>query len=151
MTTWSILTGKVLEANFNLQNVDYSNFEVYSFSEKHTAYYQDWATKILLKSSRPLPNQESIDPRDYFDTKNVGGNIKNQTTFLEHKQKVYYEFRLIEIIDPYTVKEHCSFIFPFYDIDKFQHLLFNDQGNMMFERLKNARSFLYQIEKAPKP
>ena len=99
--------------------MDYSNFEVYSFSENHTAYYQDWATKILLKSIRPLPNQESIDPRDYFDTKNLGGNIKNQTTFLEHKQKVYFEFRLIEIIDPFTVKEHCSFIFPFYDIDKF--------------------------------
>jgi hypothetical protein len=75
--------------------------------------------------------------------------MRNQTTFLEHKQKIYYEFRLIEIIDPYTVKEHCSFVFPYYDRDKFQHLLFNDKGDLMFERLKNARAFLYQREPVP--
>jgi hypothetical protein len=58
LTTWSILTGKVLEPHFNIEKegVDYSDFEVYSFSEYHLAYYQDWATKVLLKSKTPQPN-----------------------------------------------------------------------------------------------
>jgi hypothetical protein len=64
-------------------------------------------------------------------------------------EKTFYEFRLIEIISESEVKEHLSYIFPYYGGDKYtQYMFFSDDMNFMLERLINARAFLYLRESA---
>lgn len=56
-------------------------------------------------------------------------------------------FKLIEILNDKEVKEHFSFIFPYYGGGKAtQHMFFSKSGDRwyMFERLINARAFIYK-------
>ena len=50
--------------------------------------------------------------------------------------KKFYEFRLIEIMGAQEIKEHYSFIHPFYE-GSLQRIYFSDDGEYMYERLIN--------------
>lgn len=53
----------------------------------------------------------------------------------------YKRFKLIEIIDETTVKEHLSFIHPVYAA---QDLYFNDKFDMMIQKLENVKVRIYK-------
>lgn len=114
LITWSVLTGKLMTDTFitnsNLSQ-DYSNYEVFKFKEMDHVYSKHWYNKILLKSKTPL---KDVDENKFFDPSQTKTHIENQLSFIKKIQKDFYEFKLIEIISSEEVREHCTFIHPFY-------------------------------------
>jgi hypothetical protein len=76
-------------------------------------------------------------------------NIKSQVSFIKKSEKSFYEFRLIEIINEREVKEHLSFIHPFYEDKTCQNIFFSQDTDYMFEHLSNQRFFLYKKVQGP--
>lgn len=62
-------------------------------------------------------------------------------------QKKFHNFKLIEIVNEYEVKEHFTFIHPFYGKGNYQRIYISDNMEYMIERLVNQRIFLYQKQK----
>lgn len=62
--------------------------------------------------------------------------------FIKKIKKTFYEFKLIEIINEREVKEHFSFIHPYYESMKL--IYFSSDGRYMYERLINSRLFIYE-------
>ncbi len=40
--------------------------------------------------------------------------MKNQVSFIKKLKKTLYEFKLVEILSENELKEHFSYVFPFY-------------------------------------
>lgn len=75
-------------------------------------------------------------------------HIKSQISFIKKSEKAFYEYKVIEIINEREVKEHLSFVHPFYE-GKVQNIFFSQDNEYMFEHLFNQRYFLYK--KVPGP
>ncbi len=69
--------------------------------------------------------------------------MKDQVSYIKKTKKAFHEFKLIEIISETEVKEHLSFIFPFYAAT-LQHMFFSSDMQYMHEKLINSRQFLYK-------
>ena len=52
-------------------------------------------------------------------------------------QKKFHNFKMIEIINEYEVKEHFTFTHPFYGVGNYQRIYFSDDLEYMLERLVN--------------
>jgi hypothetical protein len=124
LRTWSVLTGKSrmewnLKANHTHQ--DYSNFEIFKGSENYI-YKREWYTKILLKSKTPIAD---YDENQFFDPEMTKTHMKAQVSYVKKSQKNFYEYKLIEIINEREVKEHLSFIHPFFEDRSVQNMFFS--------------------------
>jgi hypothetical protein len=62
--------------------------------------------------------------------------------------KKFYKFRLIEIKDNQEVKEHFSFVHPFYE-KQFHRLFFSDDLEYMLER-HEQNVFIYKRQNKPR-
>ena len=100
---------------------------------------------MLLKSKKPV---ENYDETKFFDKEMTKSYMKSQVSFIKRTEKNFYEFRLIEIVNEREVKEHMSFIHPFYEDRKRQGIYISNDCRMMFEVLSDGRYFLYQREQA---
>lgn len=45
-------------------------------------------------------------------------NLKNQVSYMMGLKKRVYEFRLVEIISENELREHFSFLFPYYSTEE---------------------------------
>ena len=89
---------------------------------------------------------ENYDETKFFDKEMTKSYMKSQVSFLKRTEKNFYEFKLIEIVNEREVKEHMTFVHPFYEDKKRQFLYISNDCKMMFEILNNGRYFLYQKE-----
>lgn len=48
----------------------------------------------------------------------IQSNMKHQINYIKSLHKVFYEFKLVEIMSDSEVKEHLSFVFPHYETPK---------------------------------
>lgn len=69
--------------------------------------------------------------------------MKSQVSYIKKTSKTFHEYKLIEIISEREVKEHLSFIFPYYN-GTVQHMFFSSDLQYMHEKLVNARQFMYK-------
>lgn len=118
---------------------DYSDYELYKWSEADHVYRENWYTKLLIRKKHPI--KENLD-QHYFG-KHEQPHLKNQIPFISSIEKEFYEFKLIEITSETSIKEHCTFVHPFYKGQE-QFLYFSDTTDLMIERLANQRVFLYR-------
>jgi hypothetical protein len=138
-----VTTGKIRmewDLSINEEKLDYSDFELFKCNENDTIYSREWYPKILLKSKTPI---KSYDENTFFDPDMVKSHLKSQISFIKRTEKNFYEFRLIEIINEREVKEHLSFIHPFYEDRKRQAIYISNTTEFMFEVLPNGRYFMY--------
>ncbi len=146
LTTWSTLSGKVrYEWDLSLNegnNLDFSKFKIFQFDSKHQVFQREWFTKTLLISKDPI-DKSKIDEKLFFHPDELKSNMMNQATFVKRRDKEYHEFKLIEIVSQDKVREVASFIYPYWKGQQ-QYLYFNDEGDMMFERLFFERQQIYQ-------
>ena len=98
--------------------MDYSQYDIYTFDEQHYAYHQDWAKRVLLKCKTPYP--EAVDEATFYDPQMIKSNMKHQVNYIKSLHKVFYEFKLVEIMSDREVKEHLSFVFPHYETARVQ-------------------------------
>ena len=137
MTTWGVLTGKIrMEWHLKHNNTgqDYSGFEVYKTNDDYFAYNREWFNKILLKSKTPIID---YDENQFFDANMTKAHIKSQVSFIKKSEKHFYEFRLIEILNEREVKEHLTFVHPFYEDRRCQNIFFSQDTEYMYEHLSN--------------
>lgn len=125
ITTWGTLNGKV-RMEWNLSNneslaQDFSGYEIFRYSDSHLVYDREWSSKILLKSIEPV---EGIDDSTFFDPNQTKAHMKSQVSYIKKTPKTFHEYKLIEIINEREVKEHLSFVFPFYN-GTLQHMFFS--------------------------
>lgn len=115
LRTWGVLNGKI-RMEWNLSNnrtdQDYSNFEVYKWWDEGTHYCRKWFSKILIKSKTPI---HDYDENQFFDSSMTKSHLRSQISFVKKSEKAFYEYKVIEIINEREVKEHLSFIHPFYE------------------------------------
>jgi|LauGreDrversion4_2_1035121.scaffolds.fasta_scaffold44840_2 hypothetical protein len=73
-------------------------------------------------------------------------NMRGQVPYIKRIPKTFYEFRVIEIVNEREIKEHFSFVFPYYGGGErnIQHMFFSNDLFYMIERLVNARAFIYK-------
>jgi hypothetical protein len=146
LASWDVVTGKLVQKERSIVDAtgqDYSNYEIYTYSESHTAYHQEWSQRVLLKCKTPV--SESIDENHFYDPSMTKSNMKSQVSYIKRTKKTFFEFRLVEIISDREVKEHFSFVFPYYGGGtNIQHIFFSEDKEFMLERLINARAFLYK-------
>ncbi len=143
LTTWSVLNGKIrMEWNLddNEQVQDFSGYEIFKYNNKHQVYNREWYSRILIKSKKPV---ENVDESQFYDPAQTKVHMKSQVSYIKRLDKHFYEFKLIEIISDREVKEHFSFVFPFY-AGTLQHMFFSSDLEYMYERLENQREFLYK-------
>ncbi len=79
----------------------------------------------------------------------VKTTLKNTKSYIEEIKKEFRNFKLIEIINEFEVKEHLTFVHPFYGIggsSKYQRLYISDNMKHMIERLDNQRVIFYKRE-----
>lgn len=74
-------------------------------------------------------------------------SLENNKPHVRNMQKKFHNFKMIEIINEREVKEHFTFIHPFYGKGKYQRIYLSDNMEYMLERLVNQRVFLYQKQK----
>jgi hypothetical protein len=148
LRTWGVLNGKIrMEWNLsaNKTDQDYSNFEVYKWWDEGTHYNRKWFNKILIKSKTPI---HDYDENLFFDPNMTKSHLRSQISFVKKSEKAFYEYKLIEIINEREVKEHISFIHPFYE-GQCQNIFFSHDHEYMFEHLFNQRYFLYKKVQGP--
>ena len=68
----------------------------------------------------------------------------NNVAYTSLVQKAFHDYKLIEIINEYEIKEHFSFIHPFYGVGKYQRIYISENMDYMLERLINQKVLLYQ-------
>ena len=143
LTTWDVLTGKIKKmCRLQESNQDYSNYELFQFDDKATVYKREWYDKILIRSKTPIAN---YDENQFFAPEQYNPYIKRQTTFIKSIKKEFYEYKLIEVVNEHEVKEHFSFIHPFYDKMQMMHYLYiNNTQDLMLERIAFSKLFLYR-------
>ena len=125
MRTWGVLTGKIrMEWNLsaNKTGQDYSNYDVFMFNEDNVTYTREWFNKILIKSKEPI---EAYDENTFFDPQMTKANIKSQVSYVKKAEKNFYHWKLIEIINEREVKEHLSFVHPYYEAGQVQNIFFS--------------------------
>lgn len=144
LTTWNAVTGK-LEGVHHLEGLDLSGYEIYSYESIDITYKTDWyLPRALLKSIEPL---ENVTDDSYFEPEMLRTSLENNKSYIRVMQKKFHNFKLIEIINEIEVKEHFTFIHPFYGIGKYQRIYISDNMDYMLERLINQRVFVYQRQK----
>jgi hypothetical protein len=63
-------------------------------------------------------------------------------SYVSTLEKKFFRFRVIEILEDEVVKEHFSFVHPYYGDDKYQRLFFSEKLDRMLER-QEQNVFLY--------
>jgi len=61
---------------------------------------------------------ENYDETKFFDKEMTKSYMKSQVSFIKRTEKNFYEFKLIEIVNEREVKEHMTFVHPFYEDKK---------------------------------
>lgn len=84
------------------------------------------------------------DENNFFDPELTKGHIKSQISYVKKAEKNFYVWKLIEIINEREVKEHFTYIHPFYEDRQVQNIFFSQDTEYMFEHLINQRYFLYK-------
>jgi hypothetical protein len=141
LSTWNIMTGK-LESTHKLTNFDISDYEIYSYEAQDISYKMNWCnSKILLKQKAAL---ENITDEDYYDPEMLRTSLSNNKSHLKILGKTFHNFKVIEIVNEYEIKEHFTFVHPFYGVGKYQRIYMSSNLEYMLERLQNQRVFLYQ-------
>jgi hypothetical protein len=84
----------------------------------------------------------------YFDEIALRTSLENNTPYIKLVGKKYHNFKLIEIINESEIKEHFTFIHPFYGVGKYQRIYFSENNEYMLERLVNQKVTLYHRKKA---
>eukprot|EP00347_Sterkiella_histriomuscorum_P017370 403349643 len=144
LRTWGVLTGKIrMEWNLsaNKTGQDYSEYEIYKCNEDNSTYCREWYNKILIRSKEPISD---YDENNFFNPELTKGFIKSQISYVKKAEKNFYEWKLIEIINEREVKEHFSYIHPFYEDRAVQNIFFSQDTEYMYEHLVNQRYFLYK-------
>lgn len=59
------------------------------------------------------------DDQKFYDPEMLKTSLENNTPYISIEQKKFHEFKLIEIMNENEVKEHFSFIHPFYGKGKY--------------------------------
>lgn len=103
-------------------------------------YNREWYNKILLKCKTPI---EGFDENQFFDPKQIQCSIENQISFVKKSPKKFYLFKVIEIVNEKEVKEHATFIKPYYANSK-QFVYFSQNMEYMIESFFNSRVYLFK-------
>lgn len=112
MTTWSVVTGKMLEQHKLKQVIDFKKYSVYQCEPADETYKREWyQPHCLLKCSDSV----AVNEDEYFDEKFMKTSLDNNTAYLKIVQKVFHELKMIEIKNEREVIEHFSFVHPEYN------------------------------------
>jgi len=105
----------------------------------------DWyQPRALLIQRDPLTN---MTDDQYYEPEQLRTSLENNKPYVKIMQKKFHNFKLIEILNEFEVKEHFTFIHPFYGKGSYQRIFLSDNLEYMFERLVNQRCYLYHKQK----
>jgi hypothetical protein len=81
LTTWSVVTGKILEQNKIKNEIDFSSYGVYSCETLDTTYKREWYQPYcLLKCKNAV---ENIEETKFFDPTMLQTSLENNTAYLK--------------------------------------------------------------------
>jgi hypothetical protein len=63
--------------------------------------------------------------------------LENCSNFNKNLPKKFHKFKLIEILNEHTIKEHFTFVHTFYGKGKYQRIYIADNMQYILERLVN--------------
>lgn len=134
LTTWNAMTGK-LEQVHELKDIDLSSYDLYEYESFDLTYKMDWyQPRALLLQRTPL---ENMTDDQYFDPEMLRTSLENNKPYIKIMPKKYHNFKLIEIVNEIEIKEHFTFIHPFYGVGSYQRIYLSDNLEYMMERLVN--------------
>lgn len=64
-------------------------------------------------------------------------SLENNKPYIKIMQKKFHNFKMIEIVNEYEVKEHFTFTHAFYGTGNYQRIYFSENMEYMLERLVN--------------
>lgn len=70
--------------------------------------------------------------------------LNNGRNILDCENHCLYHYRIIEIVSPSEVVEHMNFTMP--RKSDYHRMYFSEDKNLMFEKLMNHESFIYERE-----
>lgn len=77
----------------------------------------DWyQPKALLIQKNAL---ENMTDDQYFEPEMLRTSLENNKPYIKIMQKKFHNFKLIEIINECEIKEHFTFIHPFFGVGKY--------------------------------
>ena len=88
-----------------------------------------------------------MDDKGYYDADQLRTSLSNNTPYISIEKKTFHNFKLIEILNEFEVKEHFTFVFAFHGKGKYQRIYLSDNMEYLLERLNNQRVYLYQKKK----
>ena len=147
ITTWSVLTGKVdNKSKMTVSMIEskqdaYANYEIYRNGPADITYRSEWYQRHILLVDKKNPVTD-VDQVRFFDGR-INSELGADTSYVSTLEKKFYRFRVIEIMDTQEVKEHFSFVHPYYGDDKYQRLFFSEDLDLMLER-QDQNVFLYR-------
>ena len=137
ITTWSVLTGKIDPRSLALNSMDiksqlepFNDYEIFRNNKEDNTYRCEWYQNRTLLIN--LRNPVNIDEVQFFGER-LKSDFGLNSSFVSTVEKKFYKFRYIEIQEGQEVKEHFSFIHPFYE-KQFHRLYFSDDLLHMIER-----------------
>ena len=152
ITTWSVLTGKIDPRSATLNGLgqqsqleSFADYEIFRNNKEDNTYRSEWYQKNTLLIN--LKNPVNIDEVQFFGDR-LKSDFGVNSSFVSTVDKKFYNFRLIEILETQEVKEHFSFVHPFYE-KQFHRLFFNDDLQYMIER-HEQNVFLYKRNNKPR-
>lgn len=80
---------------------------------------------------------EGYDDDKYFDADMLRTSLENNKAYIRLLGKKFHRFMVVEIMNEYEVKEHFTFIHPFYGKGTYQRLYLANNIEFMLERLIN--------------
>lgn len=63
--------------------------------------------------------EEGWDDKKFYNPEMLATSLKNNTPYISIERKEFRRFKMIEILDSGLVKEHFTFIHPFYGVGKY--------------------------------
>lgn len=80
---------------------------------------------------------EGYDENKFYPPDMLRTSLKNNKPYITIMAKKFHNFKMIEIINEFEIKEHFTFVHAFYGLGNYQRLYLSENLEYMLERLVN--------------
>ena len=115
LTTWNILTGKVVHKN--TADVDLTGYEMYQYEDIDVTYKREWCQpKCLLREIKAV---EGYSDEKFYDPEFLKATFEGNKPYTRILGKTFHRYKMIEIMSEREVKVLTSFVHVFYGKGKY--------------------------------
>lgn len=118
-----------------MQETDLSSYDIYAYEDIDVTYKREWYQPRCLLMQREAI--EGYDEAKFYPPDMLRTSLENNKPYITIMAKKFHNFKMIEIINEFTIKEHFTFVHAFYGKGNYQRLYLSSNLEFMLERLVN--------------